>query len=175
VSFDPAGAPVTSSRRGFFWVGIEPVAQPLGTVLRGPMYDHPEVLGPMGPQAGFEYLRPIFVPPPEGEDSHPTSALHTQWPGGREPGDPVLDQWLAPAGPMLAVGPPFVRLPEAGLDLTWGVTTVPIEFDPAVGSAAELELVTESARTSSVRSRSRCSATARSGDWPTWAGSRSRS
>jgi acetyl esterase/lipase len=207
VSFDPAGAPVASSRRGFFWVGIEPVAQPLGTVLRGPMYvhweqpaeveadprrppwilvhggggqgtdylgtpdgrlgwarllvaqghtvfvvdrpghgrspHHPEVLGPMGPQAGFEYLRPIFVPPPEGEDSHPTSAQHTQWPGGREPGDPVLDQWLAPAGPMLAVGPPFVRLPEAGLDLTWGVTTVPIEFDPAVGSAAELELVTE--------------------------------
>jgi pimeloyl-ACP methyl ester carboxylesterase len=261
VSFDPASAPVTSSRRGFFWVGIDPVAQPLGTVLRGPMYvlweqpaeveadprrppwilvhggggqgtdylgtpdgrlgwarllvaqghtvfvvdrpghgrspHHPEVLGPIGPQVGFEYLRPIFVPPPEGDDSHPTSALHTQWPGGREPGDPVLDQWLAPAGPMLAdpaamhalerdrlvelldlvgpavivthsaggpgvwaaadarpeqvaaliaietVGPPFMRLPEAGLDLAYGVTSVPIGFDPAVRSAAELELVTE--------------------------------
>ena len=49
-----------------------------------------------------EMLRPIFVPPPDGPDSNPVAGLHTQWPGGREPGDPVYDQWLAPAGPILA-------------------------------------------------------------------------
>ena len=63
---------------------------------------HPDVLGPMGPQLGAEALKPIFVPPPDGPDSNPWSSLHTQWPGGREPGDPVYDQWLAPSGPMLA-------------------------------------------------------------------------
>jgi pimeloyl-ACP methyl ester carboxylesterase len=151
----------------------------------------------MGPQVGYEFLRPIFVPPPDGADSHPTAALHTQWPGGREPGDPVFDQWLAPAGPMLAdpaamhalerdrlaellemvgpavivthsaggpgvwaaadarpdqvaaliaietIGPPFTQLPEAGLDLAWGVTSVPLGFDPPAASPAELALVTE--------------------------------
>lgn len=63
---------------------------------------HPDVLGPMGPQLGYEFLRPIFVPPPEGPDSHPTAHLHTQWPGGREVGDPVYDQCLCSASPMLA-------------------------------------------------------------------------
>ncbi len=160
----PSG-PVTTSRRGSFWVGVsDRVEGPLGTVLRGPMYVeweapasdaasgppwvlvhggggqgtdylttpdgrlgwsrllveqghtvyvvdrpghgrspfHPDVLGPMGPPMGAQALRPIFVPPAEGPDSHPTAGLHTQWPGGREPGDPVYDQWLAPSGPMLA-------------------------------------------------------------------------
>jgi pimeloyl-ACP methyl ester carboxylesterase len=63
---------------------------------------HPDVLGPMGPQMGAEALRAIFVPPADGPDSNPWAALHTQWPGGREPGDPVFDQWLANSGPMLA-------------------------------------------------------------------------
>ena len=63
---------------------------------------HPDILGPMAPQLSAEVLRPIFVPPPSGPDSNPSSSLHTQWPGGREPGDPVYDQWLAVAGPMLA-------------------------------------------------------------------------
>jgi pimeloyl-ACP methyl ester carboxylesterase len=164
--------PVTSSRRGSFWVGVsDRVAGPLGTVLRGPMYveweapapapapatdpagsgppwvlvhggggqgtdylttpdgrlgwsrmlveqghtvyvvdrpghgrspHHPDVLGPMGPQMGAEALRPIFVPPADGPDSNPAAGLHTQWPGGREPGDPVYDQWLANSGPLLA-------------------------------------------------------------------------
>jgi hypothetical protein len=35
--FEPAGE-VTTSRRGAFWVGIEPVPGPLGTVTRGPMF-----------------------------------------------------------------------------------------------------------------------------------------
>src|SRR5580704_8004542 len=158
-----ASAEVTTSRRGSFWVGLEPVPGPLGTVMRGPMFvdweapaepqpgppwvlvhggggqgidytttfdgrlgwsrllveqghtvyvvdrpghgrspHHPDVLGPIGPQMGAELLRPIFVPPAEGPDSNPTAHLHTQWPGGREPGDPVYDQWLAPSGPLLA-------------------------------------------------------------------------
>ncbi len=166
----PSG-PVTTSRRGSFWVGVsDRVDGPLGTVLRGPMYveweapadsasdlsgphapppwvlvhggggqgtdylttpdgrlgwsrllveqghtvyvvdrpghgrspHHPDVLGPMGPPMGAQALRPIFVPPAEGPDSNPWAGLHTQWPGGREPGDPIYDQWLAPSGPMLA-------------------------------------------------------------------------
>lgn len=159
----PSG-PVTTSRRGSFWVGVsERVQGPLGTVLRGPMYvewespaeptpgppwvlihggggqgtdylttpdgrlgwsrllveqghtvyvvdrpghgrspHHPDVLGPMGPQMGAEALRSIFLPPAEGPDSNPWAELHTQWPGGREPGDPIYDQWLAASGPLLA-------------------------------------------------------------------------
>ncbi len=159
----PSG-PITSSRRGSFWVGVsDRVDGPLGTVLRGPMYveweapasqsssgprwvlvhggggqgtdylttpdgrlgwsrllveqghtvyvvdrpghgrspHHPDVLGRMGPPMGAQALRPIFVPPPEGPDSNPWAHLHTQWPGGREPGDPIYDQWLANSGPML--------------------------------------------------------------------------
>lgn len=159
----PSG-PVSTSRRGSFWVGLsDRVEGPLGTVLRGPMYveweapasdssgppwvlvhggggqgldylttpdgrlgwsrllvqqghtvyvvdrpghgrspHHPDVLGPMGPPMGAQALRRIFVPPPEGEDSNPWSGAHTQWPGGRGPGDPIYDQWLANSGPMLA-------------------------------------------------------------------------
>lgn len=158
-----ASSEVTTSRRGAFWVGMEPFKGPLGTVMRGPMFveweapaepsagppwvlvhggggqatdytttpdgrrgwsrllveqghtvfvvdrpghgrspHHPDILGPMGPQLGYEFLRPIFVPPPEGPDSNPWSHQHTQWPGGREPGDPVYDQCLCTAGPMLA-------------------------------------------------------------------------
>ncbi len=160
--FVPSGE-LTTSRRGAFWVGLEPVQGPLGTVMRGPMFveweapsdprprppwvlvhggggqatdytvtpdgrpgwsrllverghtvfvvdrpghgrspHHPDVLGPMGPQLGYEFLRRIFVPPAEGPDSNPTAHLHTQWPGGREVGDPVYDQCLCTSGPLLA-------------------------------------------------------------------------
>jgi pimeloyl-ACP methyl ester carboxylesterase len=255
--FVPSGE-VTTSRRGSFWVGIEPVPGPLGTVMRGPMFveweqpenpepgppwilvhggggqaidytttpdgrlgwsrilveqghtvyivdrpghgrspHHPDVLGPMGPQLGYEFLRPIFVPPPDGADSNPSSLLHTQWPGGRAPGDPVYDQCLCTSGPLLAdpvamhalerdrlaelldmvgpavvvchsaggpgafaavdarpemvsafipievLGPPFIKRPEMGLDMNWGLTTVPIAYDPPLADVAELETVTE--------------------------------
>jgi pimeloyl-ACP methyl ester carboxylesterase len=76
---------------------------------------HPDVLGPMGPQMGAQALRPIFVPPPEGADSNPWSGAHTQWPGGREPGDPVYDQWLANSGPMLASWPDMHALERVRL------------------------------------------------------------
>jgi pimeloyl-ACP methyl ester carboxylesterase len=172
---EPSG-PVTTSRRGSFWVGVsDRVDGPLGTVLRGPMYVeweapaspepgagppwvlvhggggqgtdylttpdgrlgwsrllvgqgqtvyvvdrpghgrspfHPDVLGPMGPQMGAQALEPIFVPAP---DSHPTAHLHTQWPGGREPGDPVYDQWLAASGPLLASWADMHALEQARL------------------------------------------------------------
>jgi pimeloyl-ACP methyl ester carboxylesterase len=252
------GGPVTRSRRGSFWVGIEPVQTALGTTLFGQMYveweapeepspgppwvlvhggggqgtdytttpdgrpgwsrllverghtvyvvdrpghgrspHHPDVLGPMGPQFSAEFLRPIFTPPPQGPDSNPAAHLHTQWPGGRELGDPVYDQWLCAGGPMLAdlaamhalererlgellemvgpavlvthsaggpgcfaaadakpeqvaaliaievMGPPFLKVPERGLDLAWGVACSPIAYDPAVSSPEELDLVTE--------------------------------
>jgi pimeloyl-ACP methyl ester carboxylesterase len=154
---------------------------------------HPDVLGPIGPQMGAEALRSIFVPPTDGPDSNPWASLHTQWPGGREPGDPVYDQWLAPAGPMLAdwsamhalerdrlaellemvgpaivvthsaggpgtfaavdaspdnvaalfaietVGPPFT---EDRFHLPWGVSSIPIAFDPPVAKPSELQLTT---------------------------------
>jgi pimeloyl-ACP methyl ester carboxylesterase len=253
----PSG-PITTSRRGSFWVGIEPVQSDLGTTLRGPMYveweapagdpqgppwvlvhggggqgtdylttpdgrlgwsrllvehgvavyvvdrpghgrspHHPAVLGAMSPMLSAEFLRPIFVPPPEGPDSNPYSHLHSHWPGGRELGDPVYDQWLGPAGPMLAdwaqmhalerdrlgelleqvgpavvvthsaggpgtflaadahpdhvaaliaietAGPPFLKVPESGIDLAWGVASAPLTFAPPAASPQELELVTE--------------------------------
>ncbi|MGP0036307.1 MAG: lysophospholipase [Solirubrobacteraceae bacterium] len=177
----PSG-PVTTSRRGSFWVGVsDRVDGPLGTVLRGPMYveweapadspksagrggrvwilvhggggqgtdylitpdgrlgwsrllveqghtvyvvdrpghgrspHHPDVLGPMGPPMGAQALRPIFVPPVDGPDSNPWAGQHTQWPGGREPGDPIYDQWLAPSGPMLASWADMHALEQARL------------------------------------------------------------
>ena len=249
----PSG-PVTTSRRGSFWITGERAPGPLGTVMRGPMYvewespaepgpgppwvlvhggggqgtdylttpdgrlgwsrllvqqghtvyvvdrpghgrspHHPDVLGPMGPQMGAEALRPIFVPPTEGPDSNPAAHLHTQWVGGREPGEPIYDQWLSAAGPMLAswadmhaleqvrlaelldqvgpavlvthsaagpgtflaadarpdqiaaliaietLGPPFVRRPEMGLDLAWGLASAPLTYDPPVADPSELQ------------------------------------
>jgi pimeloyl-ACP methyl ester carboxylesterase len=253
-----AASEATTSRRGSFWVGMEPVKGPLGTAMRGPMFveweapaqpgpgppwvlvhggggqatdytttpdgrpgwsrllvaqghtvfivdrpghgrspHHPDVLGPLGPQLGFEFLRPIFVPPPEGPDSNPYSHLHTQWPGGREVGDPVYDQCLCSSGPLLAdarqmhlieqarlaellhlvgpavvvthsaggpgtfagvdaapdqvaaliaiesLGPPFAKRPEMGLDMTWGLASAPITYDPPVSDPSELQTVTE--------------------------------
>ena len=38
---------------------------------------HPDILGPMGPQVGAQFLRPIFVPPPDGPDSNPWAASST--------------------------------------------------------------------------------------------------
>jgi pimeloyl-ACP methyl ester carboxylesterase len=159
---EPTG-PVTTSRRGSFWITGDRVDGPLGSVLRGPMYvewespaepapgppwvlvhggggqgtdylttpdgrlgwsrllvdrghtvyvvdrpgygrspHHPDVLGPLGPQVGEPALRAIFFPPAEGPDSHPSAHLHDQWPGGREPGDPVFDQFQAALSSMPA-------------------------------------------------------------------------
>jgi pimeloyl-ACP methyl ester carboxylesterase len=158
---------------------------------------HPDILGPMAPQFSAEFLRPIFVPPPEGPDSNPSSHLHAHWPGGRDVGDPVYDQAFAVVGPMLAdwtamhalegerigellervgpavvvthsaggggvfvaadahpdqvaaliaietAGPPFLKVPERGLNLAWGPASAPLTYAPAAASPEELELVTE--------------------------------
>jgi pimeloyl-ACP methyl ester carboxylesterase len=63
---------------------------------------HPDALGAMGPSPTREFVEWLFTPPFEGEGSHPTAHLHTQWPGTREPDDPVVDQFWAGTGPMLA-------------------------------------------------------------------------
>lgn len=76
---------------------------------------HPDVLGPMSPPPSAEGLRAIFVPPAQGPDSNPAAHLHTQWPGGRAAGDPVYDQWLAPAGPTLADWSEMHRLEQTRL------------------------------------------------------------
>jgi pimeloyl-ACP methyl ester carboxylesterase len=158
---------------------------------------HPDILGAMAPPFSAEMLRPIFLPPTEGPDSNPVAHLHTQWPGGREAGDPVYDQWLAAAGPILAdwtvmhalerdrlaellelvgpavvvthsaggpgvflacdarpdlvsaliaietIGPPFLNLPDRGIDLAWGVACAPLTFSPPAATPQELKLVTE--------------------------------
>jgi pimeloyl-ACP methyl ester carboxylesterase len=42
------------------------------------------------------------------------------------------------------MGPPFLKAPERGLDLAWGLAAAPLSYSPAVQSPAELALVTES-------------------------------
>ena len=70
---------------------------------------HPDVLGAMGPQLGYEFLRPIFVPPPDGPDSNPTAHLHTQWPGGREPATRFTTSACAPRARCSPTGPRCTR------------------------------------------------------------------
>ena len=36
------------------------------------------------------------------------------------------------------IGPPFLKRPEMGLDLAWGVASAPLTFDPPVSDPAEL-------------------------------------
>jgi pimeloyl-ACP methyl ester carboxylesterase len=62
---------------------------------------HPGVLGEMGPPFPYAAALAIFRPPAEGPGSHPTSHLHTQWPGAGDD-DPAVDQFMAGTGPLLA-------------------------------------------------------------------------
>ncbi|MFF3505529.1 alpha/beta fold hydrolase [Streptomyces sp. NPDC003247] len=64
-------------------------------------YD-PALLGDLGAAMPAEAVAGLFYPPAEGEGSHPTSGLHTRWPGGRTADDPVNQQFLAGLGPLLA-------------------------------------------------------------------------
>ena len=41
------------------------------------------------------------------------------------------------------LGPPFLKRPEMGLDLAWGLACVPIAYDPPVVDPSELDIVTE--------------------------------
>ncbi|WP_127128769.1 alpha/beta fold hydrolase [Georgenia sp. SYP-B2076] len=56
---------------------------------------HPVAIGEMGPPFPYEAARGLFLP----DDA---AAEQTQWPYGREPGTPELDQLLAAMGPLPA-------------------------------------------------------------------------
>ncbi|MGW1783987.1 alpha/beta hydrolase [Streptomyces sp. NPDC002143] len=148
---------LVTSRRGFFWVGAEPVAQKTGGLQpHGQMYvewespaevrhpypvvlvhggggqgldylgtpdgrpgwathlvqegftvytvdrpghgrspHHPDVLGPMAPMLPLEVVLDLFAPAAAEQ-------VHTQWPAGRTPDDPVVAQMTAGSGPMQA-------------------------------------------------------------------------
>lgn len=77
-------------------------------------YD-PAQLGGLSPAMGAEFLGGLFFPPADGPGSHPTAALHTQWPGGRTVSDEVVRQLLASQGPMLADAETAQRLDQAAL------------------------------------------------------------
>ncbi|WP_052401423.1 alpha/beta hydrolase [Muricoccus aerilatus] len=151
---------------------------------------HPDLHGSLGPPPSYGLMRGRFVAPELTPDAYPQAALHTQWPGGTEPGDPVLDQFMAGQGPsvadlarvhadiqrcaaalldrigpavlvthsaggsfgwlaadarpgqvraILAVepqGPPFAAAP--GGELSWGLTAVPMRFDPPAATPGEI-------------------------------------
>ncbi|MET7773683.1 alpha/beta fold hydrolase [Nocardia sp. NPDC005366] len=59
-------------------------------------------MGPLAPMAPSEFLAPMFFPPPLGPGAHPTAHRHTQWPWGREPGDPAFDRFISTKHPMPA-------------------------------------------------------------------------
>ena len=63
---------------------------------------HPDLHGAPTPPPTYEHLLRLFVAPERHPDLYPQARLHTQWPGGAEPGDPVLDQFMAPLGASLA-------------------------------------------------------------------------
>jgi pimeloyl-ACP methyl ester carboxylesterase len=41
------------------------------------------------------------------------------------------------------IGPPFLNLPDRGIDLAWGVACAPLTFSPPAATPQELKLVTE--------------------------------
>ena len=62
---------------------------------------HPDVYGPLGRPPSYEAMRNRFVAPELIPQSYPQAALHSQWPGRAEIGDPVLDQFMAGQGPSI--------------------------------------------------------------------------
>jgi pimeloyl-ACP methyl ester carboxylesterase len=62
---------------------------------------HPDILGPMGQPFTFELASGLFTRSAGSPFDHPTSHLHTQWPGDGGPGDPMLAGFVAGSGPML--------------------------------------------------------------------------
>ncbi|MCR0981106.1 alpha/beta hydrolase [Roseomonas populi] len=151
---------------------------------------HPDINGPLGRPPGYEFMRDRFVAPELSPESYPQARLHTQWPGGTDIGDPVLDQFMAGQGPSMAdlarvhadmrrcaaalldrigpavlithsaggpfgwlaaderpalvrgivavepQGPAFAETP--GGALSWGLTAVPLLFDPPASAPEEL-------------------------------------
>ncbi|WP_291053773.1 alpha/beta fold hydrolase [Herbiconiux sp.] len=56
---------------------------------------HPDVIGAMGPQFGYEPAAGLFI-------ESATDEPHTAWPWGSAPGDPEMDQLIASVGPLPA-------------------------------------------------------------------------
>ncbi|WP_424140755.1 alpha/beta hydrolase [Roseomonas chloroacetimidivorans] len=63
---------------------------------------HPDLHGPLGQPPSYGFMRNRFVAPELVPESYPQARLHTQWPGGAEIGDRVLDQFMAGQGPSIA-------------------------------------------------------------------------
>lgn len=63
---------------------------------------HPGVLGPMAPPLSYEAAASLFSVPGDGQPQRPAGAPASQWPGNGGAADPVLDQFMASAGPRLA-------------------------------------------------------------------------
>ncbi len=64
----------------------------------------PEVYGPTGAQP-LSYVLEKFTSQ-EKYKAWPQAALHTQWPGNGEPGDPTFDQYWASDAPAMTAGVP---------------------------------------------------------------------
>jgi pimeloyl-ACP methyl ester carboxylesterase len=62
---------------------------------------HPDLQGPLGRPPTYQMMRSRFVAPELTPQSYPQAALHTQWPGSAEIGDPVFDQFMAGQGPSI--------------------------------------------------------------------------
>lgn len=77
-------------------------------------YD-PTQLGGLAPTMPVETIASLFFPPAEGDGSHPTSALHTQWPGGSTLESPVVRQFVSSLGPVLADQERAQRLDQRAL------------------------------------------------------------
>ena len=72
---------------------------------------HPDLLGPMFPPPTYEFLQDIFTP---ATDSPPGEG-HSQWPGGREPGDEAMDQFMPRRGRCEPTWPPPTTSSSAAL------------------------------------------------------------
>ena len=60
---------------------------------------HPDLQGKQGMPPSYEAMLRRFVAPEADPGAYPQARLHTQWPGGAEIGDGVLDQFMAGQGP----------------------------------------------------------------------------
>ena len=76
---------------------------------------HPDVLGPMTSPFTHELAVGLFMSAAEGAIPHPTGHLHTQWPGSGRIDDPLIDQFVASAGPMIQDFPGAHALEQARL------------------------------------------------------------
>ena len=63
---------------------------------------HPDVLGPPGDVFTVELVSSLFTDAANGPMAHATAHLYTEWPGSGDADDPLVRQFAAGTGPMLA-------------------------------------------------------------------------